>query len=49
LVNRDWPTGRIREVSEESSAAWIECVDLAVLDVVANENSIAEWTEIRWG
>ena len=49
LVNRNWPTGSIGEMSEKISVGWIEGVDLAVPYVIANENSIAERTEVRGG
>jgi hypothetical protein len=42
LIDRDRPAVSIGEVSEEFSSAWIEGVDLAVFDVVGNQNGIAE-------
>ena len=49
LVNRERPAGPIGEVPEELSVARVKRVDLAVFDVIGNQNGIAEWTEIRGG
>jgi hypothetical protein len=46
LINRYRRAGCVGQCAEESAAAWVEGVDPAVLDVVGDQDRIAELAEI---
>jgi hypothetical protein len=47
IVYLDWVATGVTKRPEELTRLWIKCVNPASGDVVANENRIAHWTEVR--